>query len=854
MKKFLIIDANALVHRTFHALPKLSSPSGAEVQGAYGFCLVFLKALKEINPDYICACFDLPGPTFRHEVFKEYKAKRKKPPKELYEQIPIVKKILNAFGIKILEKQGYEADDLIGSLVYKFKDKKDLEIIILTGDLDTLQLVDKNIKIFTFRKGLTDIVIYDIDKVKQRFEGLVPSQLPDFKGLAGDLSDNIPGVKGIGQKTAIKLILTFKNLENLFEVLKKDKEKFLKESSLKEKYINILKQSEEIAFFSKELSKIRKNIKLPFNLENFKLKEFDKEKIKKLFYEYGFLSLINRLDSGYKKRQLSYEYKNKIESFSFEKLDKNNLFIKKENSYYLVFLQDKKVLKIEKDKNVLKKIFENPALKLEAYDFKDIYKSLLEEFKLDIENIDFDFKLAMYLLNPGVKNYPIESLFYKYNTKDLFKIKNYLEKELKKMDLFSLFKNIELKLIKPISYMEYFGIKIDKIYLENFLSKIKEKIKILTEKIEKEAGISLNLNSPKQVSWLLFEKLNLPTQDIKKTKEGNFSTSTQELLKLKDKFPIVSYILEYRELDKLFNTYLKPFLNFISEKDKRIHPKFSQTTTATGRLSCENPNLQAIPQKSEIQKNFRRIFISEKDWILLSFDYSQIELRIIAHLADEELMIEYFKNKKDIHKLTASLLFDKNYDDISEKQRSIAKTINFGIIYGMSPYGLKSALNIDYNLAKKFIDDFFEKYKGIKKYIDKTIKDAQKYGYLRSIMKRIRYVKEINSQNEVLRNQAKRIAINFPVQGSSADIIKKAMVEIFELIEEKFKDSCRMILQIHDELIFEIKKDKIEEFSRYTKDIMENVVKLKVPLEVDIKYGKNLRDLKPFIFKNKTLF
>lgn len=887
MSKLLIIDSHALIHRAYHALPKLTSPQGELVQGVYGFCSVMLKTLKVIKPDYVVAAFDLPGPTFRHKTFKDYKATRIKAPQELYDQISSVKNFLKSANIKTIEQEGFEADDIIGSLVEKFQNSKNIEIIILTGDLDTLQLVKKNVKVQTFKKGINDAISYDELEVSKRFEGLRPSELIDYKGLRGDPSDNIPGVKGIGEKSAIKLIGVFKNLEILYKILHQDKGEFLEKSGLKERHFNILKDQEKQAFFSRELSTIRKDLTIKEDLIDLSFKNFDITSVKNFFYKLGFSSLIARLNNFLDPDKIEsfevpaskiYELSSDIGFKKFKKaVLKTKLFYCElaKNNFHFLLKNKSDIFKCTEDfllKNKFAQdLFCDKSIKKIAYNLQEIFYFFLKNLNLNIRGAIFDFKIAGYLLNPGYKDYSIDKLKFTYLSQtqisqfklnnsgvsyidqNLFKLKEVLEKKLKEFKILKLFDELELPLIEVLAYLKCNGFKVNKNYLKDLLFDTKKHLGLLKKEIDDiSKNPSINLNSPQQVSSLLFEKLKIPTDTIKRTKEGLISTSSKQLLKIRKDFKIVDLILKYRELDKLYNTYLAPIADLIDENDLKIHPTFNQTSTATGRLSCEGPNMQALPQKSDIQIKIRKAFIAEEGFRVVSFDYSQVELRIVAILSQEHKLIDFFRQNKDVHKLTASLIFNKNEDSISDKERQIAKTINFGIIYGLSPFGLAGALSISYQDAKNFIDTYFKEYPAIRKFIDKTIEETKKIGYNKTIFGRIRVIPEINSLNEFISNQGKRMAINFPVQGSQADIIKKAMLEAYELINKKYKGQAKMILQIHDELVFEVKKEILDVFIKEIKDIMENIVMLAAPLKVDASYGNNFGELNHY---NKgTLF
>lgn len=871
-KKLLIIDSNALIHRSFHALPKLTSPDGKEIQGVYGFCLVFLKIIKLFKPDYIVAAFDLPHPTFRHKQFKDYKATRVRAPQALYDQIPLVKEFLSYINVVIVEQPGYEADDVIGSIATSFKAKKNVEIIILTGDLDTLQLVGGPIKVCTFKKGISDNIIYDQDQVQARFGGLKPEQLIEFKGLKGDPSDNIPGAKGIGDKTAIELIKKFGTLENLFSALDKGIE-YWTSLGLKRRLYELLQNQKKMTLFSRELARIKTDLEVNFKPQIFSTSKINFEKLKSFFYRLGFKSLVlrlNELKKGQKENwknivlenekslnKVQINFQQSLAESLIREIKRTKKFfigIKQQNLTFIDTRGHKLSIKASdllKQKKLFSLLTSPDYFKL-IDDYGRLYNFILKNYKQDIIGPVFDFTIGGYLLEPGQRDYPMEALFYKYlkGESNVFELHKKLQEKIDDLKLTSLYNQIELPLVKVLAYMSYWGCLVNSSYLKTLQAKTLERLKSIADEIFRIAGWSINLNSPRQIAWLLFEKMNLPQDKIKKTKAGQASTSIKYLSKLRENFKIVDLILGYREVDKLLTTYINPMLDYIDKRDHRIHPIFHQTVTATGRISCESPNLQALPQRSEVQMQIRRALEAPAGYRLVSFDYSQIELRIIASLSQEPKLIQFFKEDKDVHTLTAALIFKKKENEITEKERRIAKTINFGIIYGLSSYGLSETLAISLAEAQNFIQSYFDNYRQLKKFIQLTIDQAKKQGYNKTILGRIRFIPEISSTNEIIARQGERMAINFPIQGSQADIIKKAMVEVFNKLFV-YKEEVRMILQIHDELIFEVKEERLEEFVREIKKVMEETVVLKVPIRVDVASGFNLAELMPY--QPKTL-
>jgi len=740
-KRLIIIDGNALVHRAYHALPPLSTKKGEIVNAVYGFLLIFFRAIKDFQPDFVAATFDLPAPTFRHKKFKEYKATRKRAPDELYDQLPKVKEILKNFNVPVFEKEGFEADDIIGTianLVHQKQISPEVETIILSGDLDTLQLINTTTKVYTFRKGLKDTVLYDEKAVKEKYDGLVPEQLTDFKALKGDSSDNIPGVPGIGDKTAIALIKEFKNLENLYKEIEEIKTLPKKEEKvLSPKILTLLKEYKEQAFFNKTLTEINKNVPIEFNIEASRWGDYNKETIAQLLKDYEFYSLIDRLPQT-----------------SRGKKEKN--------------------LTLEMEKPV----------------------GILEQ----IEN------------------------FYKDG---LFSKKVY---------------EIEKNLIPVINKIEKNGIKVDLNSLKGLSEKLEVKVKKLETNIHKLAGTGFNVNSHQQLSEVIFQKLKISPKGLKKTPGGVISTSSPELEKLKSEHEIINLVLEYRELFKLKSGFVDALPNWINQKDERIHPQFDQLGTVTGRLSCSNPNLQNIPIKGELGKEIRKCFWPEKNFKFLSADYSQMELRIAASIAKDENMIQFFKKGKDIHKITASKIFNVPEEKVDEEMRSVAKTLNFGVLYGMGVYGFAESAKVSRKEAKLFIEGYFKNFKGIARYVEDSIKEVKKNGFVETLFGRKRFIPEISSLDPRLQRSAERMAINHPIQGTAADIIKITMIECDKIIAPQ-ENEVRMVLQVHDELLFELTEEKILELAAKIKKTMEGIIKLDAPLKVDLEIGKNWGEL-----------
>lgn len=869
------------MHRAFHALPPtLSSPKGVLTNAVYGFVSVLFKMIKEKKPDYVAATFDLAAPTFRHEEFAEYKSHRIKAPDELYAQIPMVKDILSAMGIPIYEKQGFEADDLIGSLAEKTKDIPDVQTIIATGDLDTLQLVqDEKVVVFTLRKGVTDTVTYNEKEVKNRFFGLLPNQMTDYKGLKGDPSDNIPGVPGIGEKTATTLIGKYKSIDNLYEQLAKDK----KSKDISPKLAEKLLENKDMAFFSKKLATIIRDVDIDFSLEKSDWrKNIDKEKLNGLLKELGLYSLVKRfseIDSpaveepkikeaslfdsvgvespkvkGIKDKSEIVKILKKIE------LQKNLTFDMADGLFNIIF-EDEKVVSISTehmfgDKELhskAKDLFENKNILKTSHSFKGIAKLLLEE-GIHIKGIEFDVELAAYLLNSDLQDFDLDKIYYiefgnnigldiKSRLTAITTLKKSLWEKLKSSGLFKLFEDVELPLSPILAEMESIGINVNQKSIEKLSETTDEQIKSIEKDIYKFANEEFNINSPQQLAHILFDSLGLKGK-VRKTGKGALSTAAAELEKLLEEHPIIDLILKYRELQKLKTTYIDPFPVLIDGKTGRLHTTYNQTGTTTGRLSSQNPNLQNIPVRTELGQEFRRSFVADKGYKLISFDYSQLELRIVAHISNDGKMTEAFKRGEDIHTRTAAEIFEVPADKVTNSMRRDAKTLNFGVLYGMGQMGFQRAAGVTRERAREFIRKYMEEFSGVADYMEQTKQSARQKGHVSTIFGRRRQLEAINSNIPELVRQAERMAINMPVQGTAADLIKMTMVKAHDFVHEKYgHEDVRLLLQVHDELLFEAKTELVQKLSENIKSIMENVYKLSVPLTVDIKYGDNWSDM-----------
>lgn len=910
-KRFLLIDSNAILHRAFHALPLLTTKEGEPINAVYGFTSILLKAISSLKPGYVAAAFDRKEATFRHKEFAAYKAHRPPLPSELSKQIPKAKEILNAFKIPIYEKEGYEADDIIGTIAQKIS-QKGFSVIILTGDLDTLQLINSNTKVCLLRKGITETEIFDESATQKRYN-LNPSQMIDFKALRGDPSDNIPGVPGIGEKTAIFLIKTFGSLEKLYQALENNLPEI---KDLSEKTIQLLKNYKEAAFLSKKLVAIKKDVEIDFDEKSCFFGNFDYNEIFQIFQKYGFKSLLSRIPqnqtaslplfknenqtltlkhqgTNYQIIQTQKEFEalikklkeQKIFAIDIEATSKNaelaeivgiSFAFKEKEAYYCPCNHENgQNLNLDGVLSQLKEILENEKIEKCGHNLKYDYGVLLN-YGIKMRGIKFDSMIAGYLLMPNLKAYSLDSLAFSelgiqttsleqligkgkgeknikqipinilgpYSCEDAdiaFRLYQHLLPKIQENNLERVFYEIEIPLVPVLAHMERWGVKIDLPYLQKISQIINQEILKIQETIFKEIGWQFNLNSPQQLAFALFEVLKLPKESVKKTKTG-LSTSADQLEKIKHLHPAIDLILKYRELMKLKNTYVDVLPTLINPKTQRVHTNFNQTITATGRLSSSNPNLQNIPASSRWGEEIRRAFVAEAGNVLLSADYSQIELRIIAALAEDERMLIAFENDEDIHTTTAMEIFGLLANQITKEMRRTAKTINFGIIYGMSSYGLSETLGLSPQQAHEYIEKYFILHQGIQEYIRNTIEKAKDLGYVETYFGRKRPIPEINSNIVNIRNAAERMAINMPIQGTAADIIKVAMIAIFKEIEEK-NYPAKMILQVHDELVFEIPQEKVEEFAKMVKEKMENIVPIKVPLKVNLKWGKNWSEM-----------
>ncbi|KAA5806786.1 DNA polymerase I [Thermoanaerobacterium thermosaccharolyticum] len=867
MSKFLIIDGNSLMYRAYFALPDLMNSEGLHTNAIYGFSMMLLKLLDEEKPDYIAVAFDKKAPTFRHKEYSAYKGTRQSMPEELIEQVDILKDVINAFNIKTIEIEGFEADDIIGT-VSKIASENGLKVLIVTGDRDALQLVSDGVKVKICKKGITQMEEYDERAVVERYE-VTPRQFIDLKGLMGDKSDNIPGVPNIGEKTAIKLIKEFGSIENV--LMNTDK--------LKGKIRENIENNTEMAMLSKKLATIERNVPIEIDLSEYQLRDYDREKLIDLFEKLEFTSLINDLKKDADDIREVKEWPVRDFKYIRELLKREDTL-----SFYPLILEgevkavsfatDDESFFVEVDDYEVFKLLDNEKLTLIGHDIKDFFVNL-SYHGIELNCKFYDTAIMTYLLNPSESNYDIGRVLKKYLKEDipniedmlgkgkskksyddidkkllidylcataskLSKLKDKLMSFIKEMEMEELLDNVELPLVEVLKSMEVYGFTLDKDVLKDLSKEIDEKTDKIIKDIYDAAGYEFNINSTKQLSEFLFDKLNLPA--IKKTKTG-YSTDMEVLVELIPYNEIVGEIIEYRQLMKLKSTYIDGFMP-IMDKDDKVHSTFKQTVAATGRISSTEPNLQNIPVRDEFGRRIRKAFISSfQGGYIVSADYSQIELRVLAHLSEDIKLIESFLNNEDIHLRTASEVFKIAPEEVTGEMRRRAKAVNFGIVYGISDYGLSRDLKISRKEAKEYIDNYFDRYKGVKNYIDSVVKFARENGYVTTILNRRRYIPEINSKNYNQRSFGERMAMNTPIQGSAADIIKMSMVKVYNELKSRSLKS-KLILQIHDELIVDTFPDEVEIVKNLLKTIMENVIKLRVPLVVDIGYGKNWYDAK----------
>jgi len=908
--KLVIFDGNAIVHRAWHALPPtLRTSKGELVNAVFGFTSILLKVLKDLKPKYVVVAFDRKGPTFRHKEFPEYKAQRIKKPQDFYDQFTRVKQVVAAFNIPIFEAAGFEADDLIGTVV-SHPAVKALDRVIVTGDMDTLQLIEPGVTVYALRQGISDTVTYDDAAVRDRF-GLTPGQMVDYKALRGDPSDNIPGVPGIGEKTASMLLSQFDSLENIYQ--------HLDDKKIPERIKKLLTEHRAEALQAKNLVQLVRDVPLEFDLFACQLSDYDPQKVVKLFSELEFKSLVLRLPKAVAVAPSTATQGSLLFSAAGSSIENIEKKVWSQKGYQLVDTDEKfrsfiadvgqqKMIAIDTETTSLdpisaklvgismswrdgeavfvlpkpawleqlRAIFSDSKIGKAGHNLKFDLQSL-ETAGIAVTGIAFDTMVASYLLNPGSRQHNLGDLAFSefgyqmqeitdligkgkdqrtmadvpvqqvsdYSCADAdytFRLVGKLKLALEQRNQLGLLEKIELPLIPVLATMERNGVKIDSEFLNDMSKDVGKKLAALEIKIHKLAGVPFNIASPLQLKEVLFSKLNISTLGLGRTKTG-ISTAAGELEKLVGAHKIIPMILEYRELSKLQSTYLEALPQLVNAADKRLHTSYNQTVTATGRLSSSDPNLQNIPIRTPLGAQIRKAFIAERGNRLLSADYNQIELRIIASLAEDPTMIKIFKNGEDVHAATASEIHDVPLDKVTKALRRTAKEVNFGIIYGMGAMGLSQRQGISREKAKAFIDKYFQLHPKIAEYLEVTKRLALELGYVETIFGRRRYLPEIASSAPQIRSAAERAAINHPIQGTAADMIKLAMIALQEKLAA-VSPKAKMIMQVHDELVFEVPENDVPKTAAFIKETMENVFKLRVPIVVHIGVGKNWGTLK----------
>ena len=897
MEKLVVIDGNSILNRAFYGImgsKMLQTADGTYTNAVYGFLAILFKLLEDEKPNYLVVAFDVKHPTKRHEMFKDYKGTRKGMPDELAQQMPIIKRVLNAMNIKIIELAGYEADDILGTLA-RSSEKKGLEVKLLTGDRDSFQLAsDKTtIMIPRTKSGKTETEYFDKNKILEVY-GLEPKQLIEVKGLMGDTSDNIPGVPGVGEKTALNLIKEFGSIDNIYSKLENGEQ--IAKGKLKEN----LENNKELAMLSRELGRIDTDAPIDRELENFRLQDWNRSEVLKIFRELRFNKYIDRFDLenqdniespinvdelfDYEEESNIEEIINKIKKnkeifycFETSKSQNNSLIIKEKIEYINIYFEDEnKVYNLKFDNKTFKEIFEDNDILKNGYKLKDDYV-ILKQNGITPNNMMFDPSIAAYVLNATTNAYTLDDIASLYLDLDIAslnsnetkvedtqtslfdmpeagaedekkadfkyaiyayviaKSKPILIDKLKEIDSYDLFTNIEMPLVEILADMQWQGMYVDEHELIKYGQNLKKHIEELRIDIYDLSGEEFNINSTKQLGEILFEKLKLVPS--KKTKSG-YSTDVDALEKIRDSHPIIEKILEYRQLMKLNSTYVEGMIPFINERDGRIHTFFHQTVTATGRLSSTDPNLQNIPTRTELGKKLRKVFKAEKGKLFVDADYSQVELRVLAHVANDKTMIEAFNTNDDIHTITASQVFKVPVEEVSKQLRSKAKAVNFGIVYGISEFGLAEQIDIKRYEAKQYIEQYLETYHGIREYMTNIVEEAKKKGYVSTLMGRRRYINELESKNYMIRKFGERAAMNTPIQGTAADIMKIAMIKVYNELKNQGLKS-KIVLQVHDELLIETYEEEKEQVKTLLKQCMESAAKLSVPLTVEVEEGKS---------------
>lgn len=924
MSRLVVVDGNSIMNRAFYGImgsKMLMTKDGKYTNAVYGFLAIIFKVIDDLNPDYIAVAFDLKAPTARHKMYEGYKANRKGMPNELAEQMPIIKDILTKMNITIIEKEGYEADDVLGTLA-KIGEAQGIDVTILSGDRDTFQLATNKvtIRIPRTKVGKTEVDNFDREKVIETY-GVEPKELIEVKGLMGDTSDNIPGVPGVGEKTALNLVKQYKTIDNLYKELESGT------AEVKGKLKENLENNKDLAVLSRTLGTINVEVPIDESMEDLKVKEWDNEAVLSTFKELNFNRFIDRFklmdshvanttekertEKQFTIKEIRIENEKEVEEiisiinnqkrliyYFGKKDDKNSINIIKKTIYSINIYNNEndEVYYIKNSNNKLletfKSVFENNEIAKYGYSTNEDYVQLNEN-GIKLANIKFDAEIAGYVLNPtnkvtmnniaseylniDIDEYVLnnmEEIEKKDNSNkqinlfdqmqapnsnkeeaeevDTNKTKNALfaycigklysatTEKLQEMNSLDLFNNIEMPLVEVLAQMQCNGMYVDKNELIEMGDKLKTSLETLTKEIHELAGEEFNINSTQQLGKILFEKLELPIK--KKTKTG-YSTDVDILEKLKSYHPIINKILEYRSLMKLNSTYVEGLLPYINENSKRIHSFFHQTITATGRISSTEPNLQNIPTRIELGKQLRKVFKPKDGYIYIDADYSQIELRVLAHISKDENMMQAFLNDEDIHKQAASKVLGIPIDEVTKEQRSSAKAVNFGIVYGISEFGLGEQLGISRKEAQNYINQYLEKYSGIKAFMDNIVEDAKKKGYVETLFHRRRYIPELTSNNYMVRQFGARAAMNTPIQGTAADIMKIAMINVYKKLKENNIDA-QIVLQVHDELILECNINQKDEAAKLLKENMENAIKMDVPLKVETSEALNWYEAK----------
>ncbi|RLQ91897.1 DNA polymerase I [Planomicrobium sp. Y74] len=863
-KKILLLDGNSLAYRAFFALPLLTNENGIHTNAVYGFTMMLQRILDEEKPTHMMVAFDAGKTTFRHETFSEYKGGRQKTPPELSEQFPYLRKLIDAYRIKQYELPNYEADDIIGTLSLEAEKQGD-EVIVISGDKDLTQLASPSTTVYITRKGITDIEKYTVDHIKEKY-GLTPLQIIDMKGLMGDSSDNIPGVPGVGEKTALKLLAAHGSVEGVYEAIEQQKGK------MKEKLV----ANEDLAYISKKLATIERQAPVEVKIDELGYEGPDQDELIRIWNELAFKSLLEKMEYTAEetvKEELEFSVATEVDSSilkdgmavhlemydeHYHTCDLLGVALSDGNDTYVIPMD------VAKGSEAFKSWLADPSKKKYMSDSKASTAAFLRS-EIELDGVDFDLMLGAYIVNPSLtytdmanivleygytdvstneqvygkgakKKVPEENVLNEHiarKAKAIWKVRDIIIKKLEENQQFDLYDKLELPLATVLGKMESLGVKVDRAQLSDMGEELAAKLETIESEIYSLAGQEFNINSPKQLGVILFEKLGLPA--LKKTKTG-YSTAADVLEKLEGQHEIISHILLYRQLGKLLSTYIEGLLKEIHD-DGKIHTRFQQALTTTGRLSSTNPNLQNIPVRLEEGRKIRKAFVpSEPDWVMVAADYSQIELRVLAHMSEDERLVQAFKDDQDIHTATAADVFHVSLEEVTSDMRRAAKAVNFGIVYGISDYGLSQSLNIPRKEAAEFIDRYLKSFPGVQQYMTNIVSAAKKEGFVTTLMNRRRYLPDITSSNFNLRSFAERTAMNTPIQGSAADIIKKAMIDMDEALEREGL-KANMLLQVHDELIFEAPKDELSRLMELVPKVMESAMALSVPLKVDIASG-----------------